>query len=191
MKHYELFTGRIGRIDEQPKELSNGNCVVNFSVAETPRVRKADGTWEDGVTIWTDVAIFGDEARNLARSVKPGTFVTVWGDRRAREYIVKDTNEKRTVQSVVADQVAVSITRFNFIEGVGNINYAQERSGQTTTAPQVSEPRQATPPQAVKQAPEEDPFEKEATVTEDDSFDDPFSEDFFGGDKDDPFGLNL
>jgi len=173
MRHYEVFTGRVGVI-EDIKELSNGNCVVNFSVAETPRIKKGD-KWEDGTTIWTNIAIFGDEARNLHRSVKPGTFVTVWGSRQAREYTVKDTQEKRVVQSVVAEQVAVSITKFNYVEGLGNVNYASGAGTSNTQSP--SQPSQ--PSQQQNQAPQSnaDPFA-------DTSNDDPF------GNDDDPFGLN-
>ena len=187
MKHIEMFTGRIGRLEEL-HELSNGNCVLNFSVAETTRVKKND-EWVDGVTIWTDVAIFGDEARNLARSgVKPGTFVTVIGERRAREYTVKDTNEKRTAQSVVAEQVAVAITKFNFIEGVGSVNYAKEGRG-VDTAPA----KQAAKP-AAKPAAEANPFDQDATpkaaVNQDPFADEPAFEDDPFADDDDPFGLN-
>jgi len=174
MRHYEVFTGRVGVIGDI-KELSNGNCVVNFSVAETPRIKQGD-SWVDGTTIWTNVAIFGDEARNLHRSVKPGTFVTVWGTRQAREYTTKDTQEKRVVQSVVAEQVAISVTKFNFIEGVGNVNYAKEG----TSAPVSQAQTQPAPASVAAPATENaDPF---ASVDLGDS--DPF------GDDDDPFGLN-
>lgn len=163
MKHTERFTGRIGVL-EDIRELPNGNCVVNFSVAETPRVKQGD-KWEDGPTIWTNVSIFGDEARNLHRSVKPGTFVTVIGERKARDYTTKE-NEKRTVQSVVAEQVSIAITKFNYVEGIGNVNYSKDG----TNVP--SKPADNT------QAPE-DPFAK----GNDGLAEDPFSE------NDDPFGL--
>ena len=169
MKHYESFTGRIGYIDKEVRELQNGNCVVNFSVAETPRIKKGND-WVDGTTIWTNVAIFGDEARNLHRSVKPGTVVTVFGVRKADEYIAKDTNEKVVNQSVIAEQVSIGITKFNYVEGVGNVNYAKDRSGQGQDVTQNAQPPQA----------QSDPFTSLPDTTIDD--------DPFGGD-DDPFGL--
>lgn len=134
MKHFEVFTGNIGKVDEG-KELSKGNYVVNFSVAETPRIKKGD-EWVDGDTTWTNISIFGDEARNLERSVKPGTPVIVFGERRARTYTVKDTNEERTVQSIVAVQVGIAITKFNFVEKLGNVNYYEDRKqgGQSSGA---------------------------------------------------------
>ena len=177
MKHFEVFTGRVGIIEN--KELSNGNCVVNFSVAETPRIKKGD-EWVDGTTIWTNVAIFGDEARNLHRSVKPGSIVTVFGNRQAREYTVKDTNEQRVVQSVTAEQVSIGITKFNYVEGIGSINYSKSGTSNPRKpaqaqqkAPQNNNPPQDNPFNA-------DPFNDKSF----ESFEDPFSND------DDPFGLN-
>lgn len=180
MRHYEYFTGRIGQVRDLV-ELAEGNCVVNFSVAETPRIRKADGTWVDATTIWTDVSIFGDEARNLVRSVKPGTFVTVIGTRQAREYETKDTKEKRISQQIVAEQVAVAITKFNYIEGVGNVNYAKEGRGGGAPAGGQSQPQantQAQPAQTTKDPFNSDPFDNSG------GDDDPF-----GGNDDDPFSL--
>lgn len=177
MKHFEIFTGRVGIIEEI-KELANGNCVVNFSVAETPRVKKGND-WVDGTTIWTNIAIFGDEARNLHRSVKPGTPVVVIGTRQAREYTVKDTNEKRIIQSIVAEQVAIAITKFNYVEGVGNVNYAKDGTGNSGGTQSKSKTEKDPFDSAPASAPaaSDDPFV-------DDSFKDPF------GDDDDPFGLN-
>ena len=173
MRHTEVLTGRIGQVRDL-NELANGNCVVSFSVAETPRVKNKSGQWEDGVTIWTDVSIFGDEARNLVRSVKPGTFVTVIGNRQAREYTPKDSSEKRVVQQLVAEQVAVSITKFNYVESIGNVNYAKEGTGGATQAKTTQ--KTASKPAKTASA---DPFS-----------DDPFSDggDAFGTD-DDPFSL--
>ena len=190
MRHFEVFTGRVGQIRDLI-ELPNGNCVVSFSVAETPRIRKDDGTWVDGTTIWTDVSVFGDEARNFVRSAKPGVFVTVVGTRRAREYEAKDTKEKRVVQQVIADQVAISITKFNYVEGIGNVNYAKEGRGggapaQTQNAQasqQASQPAQTT---------QSDPFNTEDPFNDTFANDnDPFGDggDPFGGDDDDPFAL--
>jgi len=178
MKHMEMFTGRVGNVSDI-KELANGNCVVNFSVAETPRVKVGE-TWGDGPTVWTNVAIFGDEARNLHRSVKPGTFVTVIGERRASEYIPKDSTEKVTSQSVVAEHVAISITRWHYVEGIGNVNYAKEGT-QVSTPTQQSAPVNNTfntPASSGTSPVDNDPFAENATD------DDPFADD------EDPFGLN-
>lgn len=181
MKHTEIFCGRIGKIDEAVRELGNGNCVANFSIAETPRYKKGD-EWVDGVTIWTDVSIFGDEARNLVRSVVPGTFVLVVGNRTARKYKAKDTNEERTVQAVTAEEVAVLINKFTFIEKLGNVNYSKEgRTAGATSAPATkSAPAAASKPVADNPFEDQDPFAaKDAPFGADDPF----------GEEDDPFAL--
>lgn len=172
MRHSEFFTGRVGQIKDVV-ELANGNCVVNFSVAETVRVKKGDN-WEDGATIWTNVAIFGDQARNLHRSVKPGTFVTVIGTRSANEYTPKDSTEKVTNQSVIAEEVAITITKFNYVETIGNVNYAKDGTGVPAAGKSTAKP--AAKSKAATKT-EADPF------ASDTSDDDPF------GDNDDPFGL--
>ena len=47
--------------------------------------------------------------------------VTVVGTRTARKYTPKDSNQEVVVQSVVAEQLSVAVTKFNFIEGVGSV----------------------------------------------------------------------
>lgn len=175
MKHLEMFTGRVGKVEELREFGNQGGCVLNFSVAESTRVKKGDN-WEDGATIWTNVTIFGDEARNLQRSVVPGTFVTIVGERRANEYVVKDSNEKRTSQYVVATQVAVSITKFNFVNEIGSVNYS--KGDAPTIASTGGNTPQSKPASTPASTPKDDPF---ADTT--------FDNDPFGND-DDPFGLN-
>ena len=162
MKHMEQFTGRVGVIKDLI-ELNDNNCLLNFSVAETTRVKnKQSGQWEDGVTIWTNVTVFGDEARNFFKSVKKGTMVTVIGSRTARKYTPKDSTQEVVVQSVVAEQLSVAVTKFNFIEGVGNVG----KSGSTGTASNTSTQTDTT-----------------AQIDED-----PFATSSSGGSGDNPFG---
>ena len=187
MRHTEVFTGRIGRIQDL-FEFDNGGCVVNFSVAETPRIKKGD-EWVDGTPIWTDVALFGDEARNFVKSdIKPGTFVTVIGTRTAREYTTKDSQEKRIAQSITAEQVAVAITKFNYVEKMGSINWKQAGTQQAQAPQNAYNQTQPQPQQAA------DPFAGQPQDTSANPFGsqqaaDPFGEtdDPFGG-SDNPFG---
>lgn len=174
MKHYEMFTGRVGQVRDLV-ELKDGNCVVNFSVAESTRVKGADDKWKDGVTVWTDVSIFGDEARNFVKSVKPGTFVTVSGTRTAREFTDKNTNELRVVQQVAADQVAIAITKFNYVKEIGNVNYYKEGRGGEAASGNSSKPAGDT------KKTEADPFNNNESSS---------GENAFGDDDDDPFGLS-
>lgn len=169
MKHTEVFMGRVGQLKDI-HELSNKNCVLNFSVAETVRVKKGDN-WEDGATVWTNVTIFGDEARNFHRSVKPGTQVIIVGTRSANEYTPADSTEKRTNQSVIAEQVGIAITKFDYVDTIGNVNYAKGESGSTKGTDSTNKK------------------EKTKTAAKEE---DPFSGNAMGafGDDDDPFGLN-
>lgn len=188
MKHMEIFTGRVGQIREL-KELGGekNNCVISFSVAETPRVKnKQTQQWEDGVTIWTDVTVFGDEARNFQRSFKPGNFVTVVGARSAREYTPKDSTEKRVVQTVLAEQISAAITKFHFIEGIGSVGKGGS-AGSGAPAQSQAAPQQT----AVNEDPfaSSDPFGGGSAGGA--SNDDPFAsnENPFGGADDNPFKL--
>lgn len=179
MRHTEVFTGRVGQIRDLI-ELANDNCLISFSVAETPRVKKQDGTWEDGVTVWTDVTIFGDMARNFVKSdIKPGTFVTVIGTRSAREWTPKDSTEKRVSQNIVANQVSVAITRWHYITGVENVGGDRQGGG--------GGQKTQSQPKATTTAANQDPFAGASTGGGDD---DPFANDSpFGGEDDDPFNL--
>lgn len=180
MRHTEVFTGRVGQIRDLI-ELANDNCLISFSVAETPRVKNQDGSWGDGVTVWTDVTIFGDMARNFKRSaIKPGTFVTVIGTRNAREWTPKDSNEKRISQNIVADQVSVALTRWHYVTGVENVGGNKGGGQQTQTQNQTQASTTSTSAQ-------QDPF---GGASSGGGSSDPFADDNpFGGGDDDPFNL--
>ena len=181
MKHTEIFTGRIGKIYEL-KTIGEGNFVINFSVAETPRKKnKATGQWEDGTTLWTNVTLFGHEARNFARTAAAGNFVTVMGYREAREYTPQDSSETKRTESVIAEQVSFAVTRFNFIEGIGSVDNAGNVSTgrKPAGAAQSSGNAQASAPAA-----QADPFATGGSAVNDD----PFATNFGGGADEDPFG---
>ncbi len=122
----EIIQGNLGRIGEL-RELNGGNAVLGISVVVTPRVKK-NNEWVDDESIWTDVTLWGDVARNfVASNLKAGTALTVIGTRRARRaeaYTAKDGTEvpERVVQSVNADSVAVDITRWTVVNGTSKVN---------------------------------------------------------------------
>lgn len=186
MKHLEVFTGGVGKVYDLV-ELANGNCVVNFSLAETPRVKVGDN-WEDGVTIWTDLSIFGDEARNFVKSVVPGTRVLVVANRSARKYTAKDTNEERTVQSLVVEEIGVLINKFTFVKELGNVNYYKEGRGGGAQSAQASTQsynqnkpasKQSGPALGTAPAMEDDIFNDDQDVEFDDGIFDDDSKDLF------------
>lgn len=176
-RHFECFTGRVGKIGDL-KTFGNNGAVVNFSVAET--VRKKNATtqqWEDVATTWTNVTLFGPEAQNFVTSVKPGTFVTVVGYRDSREYTPNDSTEKRTVQQVIADQVSVAITRFNTVTstsiGNGN-NGGNSGSGNNGYQSQQSAPQTQNNQQSFDTGMNQDPFANDTS-----GFDSGFEKDPF------------
>lgn len=160
LKHQEVFQGRVGKVSEL-REFGD-NAVINVSVAESQR-KKVDGQWVDDIAIWTEVTVWGDEARMIAKSdIGPGTNVLVAGTRSAREYEVD--GQKRVSQQVTADVFAVAINPWSFIEKVGRVESGSRQGGQSQRPAQRP---QAQRPQAA--APAADPFATNDDVFADDT----------------------
>lgn len=127
LRHMDIFVAKIGVLGEirsfgdKPEQ-----CVLNFSVVENPPVKTASGNYEDGPAIWTDVSLFGNQARNLHRSVVPGTAVMIAGRREANSFIPKGETEPVLAQKIVAENVALVFTNFTYVKELGNVNYAKE-----------------------------------------------------------------
>ncbi|MQY22677.1 single-stranded DNA-binding protein [Nocardia macrotermitis] len=85
-----------------------GDCVVNFTVASTPRVfDRNKNQWVDGKALFMRCTVFREPAENAADSLAKGTRVVVVGKLQQREYTDRDGN-KRTIVELVADEVATS-----------------------------------------------------------------------------------
>lgn len=98
----------IGNLASEPelRFTPSGKAVVNFTVAESRRVK--DGNeWKDGPTTWWRCSLWGTPAENLAESLAKGTRVVVVGEVTQREYEAK--GEKRTAFEVTAFEVAASV----------------------------------------------------------------------------------
>ncbi|MDM2402053.1 single-stranded DNA-binding protein [Mycobacteroides abscessus] len=97
--------------DIEPSFTRNGSTVVNFTVADTPRIKDdKTGEWRDGETLWQRVAAFGALAENIAQSFKKGDRVIVSGRLVQKTYLNKE-NEKRTYAEVRAEDVGPSLKR--------------------------------------------------------------------------------
>lgn len=171
---YTTVMGGLGNVGDL-KELSNNNAVINFSLATTERVKNASGQYEDGATKWTNVSLWGRDARAFADAkFAKGTQLAVYGRVTARDVPARTTQDgtelpARTMEQVNADFVAVVVSPFTQI----TVNRIQNANG-APVQPQAQQPvqaqpaRQATPvaPQAPAQpqkpasqpAPTEDPF---------------------------------
>lgn len=134
----ELIQGNIGRIGEL--RVVGTNAVLNLSVAVTPRKKQGD-EWVDDETVWTEVTVWGDTARNIVNSdIKPGTPVIIYGTRKARlapAYQAKNGTEvpERVEQSVTADIFSVELTRWHVITKIEKANNNNAGGAPANTAP--------------------------------------------------------
>lgn len=108
MSNTITVTGHLGR-DAELKYTSNGNPVLELSIADTPRRKNRDtGEWEDaGDTVWFRASVWGPMAEALgnAGTAAKGAQVTVTGTLTVREY--EHNGEKRTSHDVRVDTVGV------------------------------------------------------------------------------------
>lgn len=85
-----------------------GKAVANFVVAESQRVRDADGGWKDGDSTFWRCSIWDSQAENMAESLSKGQRVIVVGEAKQRSFETRD-GEKRTVIEVTATEVGPSL----------------------------------------------------------------------------------
>lgn len=83
--------------------------VTNFGIASTPRYQDDNGEWTDGDTVFLDVAVFGSQAENVAKSLSTGNTVLVTGKVKATSFTPKDSDTEVTRLAINADDVAASL----------------------------------------------------------------------------------
>jgi single-strand DNA-binding protein len=86
----------------------NGTQVANLRLAVTPRVRTADGAWEDGPTSFYRVTCWGQLAANATDTLAKGARVVVSGRLRIRQYETEDGRKGQTAE-VTADDLGPSL----------------------------------------------------------------------------------
>ena len=100
----------IGNLTDAPelRFTAAGKAVANFTVAESKRVKDADGGWKDGDSTFWRCSLWDAAAENMAESLSKGMRVIVVGEVAQRSY---ETNagEKRTVMEVTAQEVGPSL----------------------------------------------------------------------------------
>lgn len=97
--------------DIEPSFTRGGTTVVNFSIADTPRIKDdKTGEWRDGETLWQRVAAFGALAENIAQSFKKGDRVVVTGRLVQKSYRDKE-DQKRTYTEIRAEDIGASVKR--------------------------------------------------------------------------------
>jgi single-strand DNA-binding protein len=81
----------------------SGVAHAKLRVAVNQRVQAADGTWQDGETVFHNVSAFRALAENVANSLKKGDPVNVAGELEFRSYD-KD-GERREARRIIADTI--------------------------------------------------------------------------------------
>jgi single-strand DNA-binding protein len=101
-----------GRVVADP-ELRFGQSGIPICkmrvVAADRKENKQSGEWEDGDTLWMDVTCFKQLAENTVESVVKGDLVIVTGKIRTEEWQDRDSGQKRSKVSMVADTVSASL----------------------------------------------------------------------------------
>lgn len=94
--------GNLGG-DPELRFTPSGIAVANFSVAVTPRIRTADGEWEDGEPSWYNCTAWRDMAENVAASLQKGQRAVVYGTLVQRHYETRDGQQRISVEVNVTD----------------------------------------------------------------------------------------
>jgi single-strand DNA-binding protein len=86
-----------------------GKAVCGFTLAHTRRTKDANGTWQDGDTLFIRVNAWGYLAEHVAESFGDTKSVrlTVRGELYARNWTDKDGNDRVSIE-MTADDVAAS-----------------------------------------------------------------------------------
>jgi single-strand DNA-binding protein len=100
----------IGNLTAPPelKFTPQGKAVVSFTVAESKRVKGADGNWTDGDSTFWRCSLWDTAAENMAESLDKGQRVIVVGEVKQRTFETRE-GEKRTVMEVTATEVGPSL----------------------------------------------------------------------------------
>lgn len=100
----------IGTLTADPelRFTPSGAAVVNFTIAANSRKLNRDtGEWEDGDATFLRANLWRDAAENVAESLTRGTRVIATGALKQRDY--EKDGEKRTVYELEVDEVGPSM----------------------------------------------------------------------------------
>jgi single-strand DNA-binding protein len=101
-----------GRVvaDPELRFSPNGVAVCRIRlVAQDRRFNKETNGWEDGDTLWLSVTCFKQLAENVAEHIKKGDNVIAIGKERTDEWQDRETNEKRSANALIADDIGKSM----------------------------------------------------------------------------------
>jgi len=88
----EIITTVVGNLADDPelRFITDGTAVCKFRLANTPRVRNANGDWQDGEPTWVNVTCWRGLAENVAETLKRGSRAIAYGKLENRPYDDKE-----------------------------------------------------------------------------------------------------
>ena len=100
----------IGNLTADPelRFTAQGKAVAGFTVAESKRVKDADGGWKDGDSTFWRCSLWDAAAENMTESLHKGQRVIVVGEVKQRSFETQQ-GEKRTAMEVTATEVGPSL----------------------------------------------------------------------------------
>ena len=109
---YEPQISVSGNLGQDPKlrTTPNGTSVVDLRIANTRRFQIGDEEWQDGETIWFDVACWKQLAEHVAESLSKGDRVTVIGKLIQRTWSREDGSDGTSL-TIDASSVSVDLSR--------------------------------------------------------------------------------
>lgn len=109
----------VGNLTRDPelRYTQNGQPVVSFSVASTPRAfNKETKEYEDGEAVFTNCTLWGKPAEHFAASATKGSRVILTGSFKSRTYQDKEQNTK-TATDLIVDEIGMSTTFSPYTKG--------------------------------------------------------------------------
>ncbi|HBZ35689.1 MAG TPA: single-stranded DNA-binding protein [Rikenellaceae bacterium] len=100
-----MLIGNVGK-DPEIRHLDNDNIVAKFTLATTEKYRDRDGKWQEQ-TEWHNIVCWRSLAERAEKYVKRGTQLFVEGKIRTREWLDRNTDQKKISIDIVADNFQV------------------------------------------------------------------------------------
>ena len=94
--------------DPELRYINSGAAVVNFTVAQTPRIyNKTTNEWTDGEALFMRCSLWREAAENVTQSLHKGARVIVTGKLKQRSY--EKDGDKRTTVELEVEEIGPSL----------------------------------------------------------------------------------
>lgn len=122
--------------DPELRFAPSGTAVLKIRCVASSRKKNEAGEWVDDKTCWLNVTAFNKLAENSAESVTKGALITVTGRLQTDEWTDRETGEKKSSTSVLADAIGVSLA----VRTVSATSQVQRSSAPASEDPWASGP---------------------------------------------------